>query len=364
MSKAKREVVLDVNDLSEMGTSLEEENDAPPKQLPKPLAELKEYVDSKFCYYSQPVGESEIISVEPKIAYQCSMKILVESRKLRMKTQPYPWKTERVLGSRALGRLTEDTEITGEAIGNLWTDYSVPVPSTDKSKQVFALSESTSYSRCSNCRAKCIVSCSSCSGSGGNSSYGDNDLKCTGCKGSGKMRCPKCRGNGGFRHVPTLTVKWFTCQTLWFYQNSFLHEKKIRKGERTCIWSVNHIPWSKSSSIEACIQTIHDDTPDIPLKANIIRDYYEKQFNPMQYKDNEMRRLDFSVERMNFEEVCYTMGESHVNKREPTLDNTFRFCRYPVFGEQTAIYENDYPYNCCGCFGGKTAWYAPCCTIL
>ncbi|CAF4597344.1 unnamed protein product, partial [Didymodactylos carnosus] len=39
------------------------------------------------------------------------------------------------------GRLVEDTEIEGEAVGNIWTDYSVDIPSADKSKQVLSLSE-------------------------------------------------------------------------------------------------------------------------------------------------------------------------------------------------------------------------------
>ena len=64
------------------------------------------------------------------------------------------------------GRLAEDTEIEGEAIGHIWTDYSVDVPSADKSKQVLSLSDSTSYTRCRGCRAKCYVSCSTCKGSG------------------------------------------------------------------------------------------------------------------------------------------------------------------------------------------------------
>ncbi|UJR19522.1 hypothetical protein I4U23_022652 [Adineta vaga] len=329
MSKAQREVILDVNELSNTNIIPEEEEEDffAPRKLPVPLANLKQYVDSKFCYYSKPINIAEIISVEPKIAYQCSMKILTETRKLRMVVRPHPWKTEKVWGSRGLGRLVEDTEITGEAVGNMWTDYSIPIPSTDRSKQVFSLSEST-------------------------------------CRGAGKVACGDCNGLGGFRHVPTLTVKWFTRQSIWFYQNSFLHTKKIRKGQRILIWSVSRIPWSKAAAIEGCVQTIREDTRDIPLRENIIQDYHIKHLNPVQNKNNEMRRLDFSIERMNFEEVRYTMGEDFVNKREPTLDNTFRFCQYPGNQEQTLIYENDYPYNCCGCFGEKAACYVPCCTIL
>lgn len=153
--------------------------------------------------------------------------------------------------------------------------------------------------------------------------YSGLSERCRDCRGRGTETCGSCSGLGGHSHTPTLTVKWFTKYSTCFYQNSFLHEKRIRKGQRQCIWSVQHIPWSKASSIENCINTIPEETPDIPLKQNIIRDYYEKQFNPIQNANNAMRRLDFSVEQMNFEEVRYTMGENHVNKRDRTLGMGF-----------------------------------------
>ena len=66
----------------------------------------------------------------------------------------------------------EETQRTGEAVGNIWTDYEVEVPSrNDKSKRVLALVESASYSRCSRCRAKGRISCTN-----------------TGCGGSGKIK--------------------------------------------------------------------------------------------------------------------------------------------------------------------------------
>ncbi len=46
------------------------------------------------------------------------------------------------------------------------------------------------------------------------------------------------------------------------------------------------------------------------------------------------------------------------------IGHTFRFCQYPGPKGEQAIYENDYPLNCCGCFGEKAACYSCCCTIL
>ncbi|CAF1039709.1 unnamed protein product [Didymodactylos carnosus] len=119
MAVESREVVLDVNDLPKTTTvrnqdddaspkttaDPNQEDDAPPKQLPKPLAEFKQYVDSKLCYYSKPLENVELISIEPKIAYQCTMEILFETRYLRMVVKPYPWESGRVMGSRSLGKL-------------------------------------------------------------------------------------------------------------------------------------------------------------------------------------------------------------------------------------------------------------------
>jgi hypothetical protein len=194
------------------------------------------------------------------------------------------------------------------------------------------------------------------------------------------VRCPKCNDLGGFCHLPTLRIKWFPRLSTWIYQNSFLHKKRISKGKRTCIWSSRQEVWSKESSIEYFIQTINEDIPDIPLKFNLIKDYNEKHLIPMRDLNNRMRRIQCSIERMDFEEIEYTMGDNYQNKQDPTkgiytniclIDfifylkgNRFRFCQYPGSKEQKLIYEEDYPLNCCGCFGERLACYSSCCNIL
>lgn len=60
----------------------------------------------------------------------------------------------------------ENTEIEGEDIGNIWTDYAIDLPSGDKHKRVLSLVNSISYTRCRSCRGKCKVTCSRCGGSG------------------------------------------------------------------------------------------------------------------------------------------------------------------------------------------------------
>lgn len=67
------------------------------------------------------------------------------------------------------------------------------------------------------------------------------------------------------------------------------------------------------------MKSIPEEIPDIPLKENMIKDYYEKQLNPMKTAKNAMRRLKCSVERMDFQEICYSMGENFVNKRKSNL---------------------------------------------
>lgn len=103
MPKSNQVAAVNGDELPTTTAAPEEERDAPPKQLPKHLANLKHYADSKLCYFSKPLENGEIISIEPKIAYQCTMKILIETRKLKMVTRSYEWHTERVLGSRSLG---------------------------------------------------------------------------------------------------------------------------------------------------------------------------------------------------------------------------------------------------------------------
>ncbi|CAF1649204.1 unnamed protein product [Adineta ricciae] len=148
--------------------------------------------------------------------------------------------------------------------------------------------------------------------------YSNKTQYCSHCKGAGKILCPDCKGYGGFRHLPMLTVKWFSRSSTWFYQNSFLHHKRIRKGQRTIFWSAQQVSWSKQSSIEHFVQAIYEETPDIPLRENIIKDYNEKHLNPTRNKYNAMRRIDFIIERLGFDEVSYTMGQNYINKRNPT----------------------------------------------
>jgi len=67
---------------------------------------------------------------------------------------------------------------------------------------------------------------------------------------------------------------------------------------------------------------------------------------------------------MDLQQIQYTMGDQYFNQRDKYLANTFRFYQYPGPQGQLIIYENDYPLNCCGCFGEKLACYSCCCSIL
>jgi hypothetical protein len=103
MAKVAPEVILDVNQLPPT-TAVPQIEQAPPRQLPKHLADFKEYVDSKFCYYSKPLENAEMINVQSKVAFRCHMTILIEKRELRTEVTPHPWTTETVLGSTTLGK--------------------------------------------------------------------------------------------------------------------------------------------------------------------------------------------------------------------------------------------------------------------
>jgi len=97
------ELPLDVSKLPETTDVLQREEESP-RQLPQPLAEFKQYADAKWCYYSKPIENAEIINVQSKVAFQCRMTILMETRYLRTEVTPHPWKTEKVLGSTIIGK--------------------------------------------------------------------------------------------------------------------------------------------------------------------------------------------------------------------------------------------------------------------
>ncbi|CAF1387205.1 unnamed protein product [Rotaria sordida] len=240
---------------------------------------------------------------------------------VKWKKVPATWHHERVLHSETLGRLFESTTRGGQPVGDIW-DYEVPIPASDNAKSDRSLSHCNYLSRCDNCRGKGLVTCnasgcngsgwvtcSSCSGRGRTETSTqiiicgcyNGKVRCSSCKGGGKIHCSDCKGGGGFYHSATLRIKW---------------------------------------------------------------QYQEKLLQPNTRSNNKMRRLMCTVERLNFEEVQYTLDSKYMNKRDSTLGNNFRFCQYPVHGKGLVIYENDYPLNCCGCFGERFACYSRCCTIL
>ncbi|CAF1284000.1 unnamed protein product, partial [Didymodactylos carnosus] len=237
MTKVVPEVIMNPADLSDT-TSLPSVTEVPPRELPKHLADFKQYVDSKWCYFSTPVMQAEMIDVQSKVAYQCHMKILMEGRHVWWKEKPHPWGNETLLGSTTLGQ--------------------------------------------------------------------------------GKIRCSSCKAQGGFLHLPTLTVKWHTRKSTWYCQNSYLPEKRIRKGRRTVFWSTKIVPWSEGSIMANTVESIIENTPGIDLKMSVIKHYNEKHLNPTRSKNIVMRRMECSIERMDFEEIHYTMGENYLNKKDPT----------------------------------------------
>ena len=65
------------------------------------------------------------------------------------------------------------------------------------------------------------------------------------------------------------------------------------------------------------LASIQEDVPEIDLKMNITRHYNEKHLNPTRNEDNQMRRLNCTIQKLNFNEIEYKMSEQYVNKQEP-----------------------------------------------
>jgi hypothetical protein len=94
---------LDPAELSKI-TTLPPTTEAPPRELPKHLADFKQYLESNCCYYSPPIAQAELIDVESKVAYQCHMKILIEARNVTWRETPHTWGNETFLGSSTIGK--------------------------------------------------------------------------------------------------------------------------------------------------------------------------------------------------------------------------------------------------------------------
>lgn len=229
-------------------------------------------------------------------------------------------------------------------------------------------------SRCDKCNGKRKKSCSGYN-------CGRSGEVCSECGGSGKVICSVCKGQGGFRNTPILKVRWHTRTSVWTFQNSFLPDKHIAKAKRIPFWTNSHTPWSKELVINYFAQPL-DQYPQ--LQAKLIQEYIENHLNPTLNLDNRMRRLVCIIERLDFEEISYKLGERYINKQDSTkgilymilyhclfslpfifiLENIFRFCQYPVDGKGPMIYEDDYPLNACGCFGEKCACNCGCCCSI
>lgn len=106
MMNKESELILDPSELPTTDT-LPNSSTAPTesiaRELPKHLIDFKEYVDSKFCYNSAPLEYAELVSVDPKFAFQCQMKILMEVRYIDMHREPCWWENSTVLFSTTIG---------------------------------------------------------------------------------------------------------------------------------------------------------------------------------------------------------------------------------------------------------------------
>jgi hypothetical protein len=105
MAKIAPEMPLDPAQLAETNTLPPTTQPPPPRELPKHLADFKQYVDSKFCYYAGPVDQAEMIGTQRKVAYQVQMKILMEGRRVHWRETPHSWGNETLFGSSTLGKL-------------------------------------------------------------------------------------------------------------------------------------------------------------------------------------------------------------------------------------------------------------------
>lgn len=313
------EIIVDASKLS---TNLSFQTDS--SESSEYLIDFKKYIDSKNCYYSGPLKHAEIQSVQPKVAYQCKMKILMEERAVSWSQKPT---------KQRLNRSIKPTF-------NMWTDYQfqLPVSSEKRSEQKRSLPEHDYTTSCDLCQGQGGIKCSNhrcnygtencllCThgrkSDGTQCSRCKNGLiECKTCNGKGRLGCTKCDGLGAFRHSAILYIWWETHTSTWYYQNSFLPEEIIAQANKISLWSKSETPWTKESSIENFLQSLNEQNSTIPLKANVIKDYREKHFNDAIKVKNQMRRLICEIERLDFDDVEYTLRQKYFNKKDPTRGN-------------------------------------------
>ncbi|CAF0877366.1 unnamed protein product [Adineta steineri] len=333
----------------------------------KHLLDYKKFIDSKSLYYSGPLNNAKVKSIQPKVAYQCKMNILMEERELIWSKKPSKKRQNHCI----------------QPIFDIWSDYQFQLPllSDKKPEQKRSLTEHDYTTNCEACQGQGSINCTNhrcingsekcLSCTQGRKSDGtqcpsckNGLVNCKTCNGKGRLQCTKCEGCGAFYNSAVLHVSWETRTSTWYYQNSFLPEEKIAQADKISLWSKSETPWTKESTIEDFVHTINDQNSNVPLKANVIKDYKEKHLNETIKLKNKMRRLICDIERLDFEEIEYILESKYLNKHDPSKGNKFRFCQYKDAQGHDIIYENDYPLNSCGCMGGCCACYNCSCTIL
>ena len=300
--KIHPEVLLDVTKIN-------------PKSSSKYLIDFQNYINSKRCYSTEPLNQAEIQAIKPCAAYQCKIKILLEQRQVTWSVKP------------TKQRLSQSTKPTFD----FWNDYQFQLPTSaeKKSEQKRSLSEHDYTTDCQACQGQGTIQCVNQRCIDGNEiclacnkglrSDGsacpqckNGFVQCQTCRGRGRLDCAQCDSCGVFHHSAVLQVWWEVRTSIWHYQNSFLPEEIIDQEDKISLWSKSERPWTQNSSIENFFQSLDEFQSTVPLKVNLIRDYREKYL----YETMKMRRLTCDIERLDFEEIEYTLASKYHNEKD------------------------------------------------
>lgn len=308
-------------------------NKSIPNSSSKYLVDLQDYINSKRCYSSEPLNQAEIQSIEPRVAYQCKIKILLEQREVSWSEKPTKQRLDR----------------SSKPIFDLWNDYQFQLPNISEKKfeQKRALIEHDFTTNCEVCQGQRTIKCHNQRCTNGNEiclsctqglrSDGSScpqckngSIPCELCRGKGQLDCLPCTSFGAFHHSAVLHVWWELRTSIWYYQNSFLPEEIIDQAHKISLWSKSETPWTQDSSIEDFLQSLNESQSNVPLKTNIIKDYREKYL----HEAMKMRRLICDIERLDFEEIEYALGPKYLNKQNPTrgkyFSSTFHLHHYSL----------------------------------
>ena len=310
---------------------------------------FKNYIKSKLCYNAAILDKAVVSKRTECMAFQIDMWSLMEHRSTEQRTKPY--RGEKAPGKRQANLFQ-------------WKDSQYERSSANVENQVtksFPLTETYQKIKCQACDANGKKLCNLCNGRG-HVMRNNNISQCSRCSGSGYTGCDRCASTAYLLVYDQLNIKWHTERSKQFYQNTFLPEKTIRETQNKPIFYEKDSEWTNDiflTSYDDLFQVIAEKSP-VRFEKGIQQQYQDFHFIKLK-ESTVIRRLKILIRYINVLEIDYKLEGFTNNTKRHQGTNTFTYLQYGQNDKgQPLIYENDYPKNCCGCFGPASGCRCGC----